>query len=128
MNNQLELEQLLSQWQLNQDTQTILLKFPDVVESLITDKSLPNFPEDYSPQNIEILLNDICYIKITDGKLSRLKDCPPGLNCHWLEYRFDGECALFICNGEAIVDRLELIANLERKLDFTSLLNPSINI
>jgi hypothetical protein len=128
MNNQLKLEQLLSQWQLKENTKTILLEFPDVVESLLADKLLPSFNEDYSPQIIEILLDDVCYIKIIKGKLSSLKDCPLDFNFNWLEYRFDGECALFICHGEEIVNRLELMANLEEELNFNNLLNSNINI
>lgn len=128
MNKQLEIKQLLSQWQLQENTIDILSNFPDVVDSLVADRFLPPFPDDYSPQTIEILLDDVCYIQIIEGRLSSLKNFPNDSNCNWLEYRFDGECALFICHGDEIVNRLELMARLEERLDLNNLLNSERNI
>ena len=103
----MDIVEQIAGWGLTSKTQDILAKHPDITESLLLDRSLPPFPNDYVPEIIDFLLDDVRFITIADGKLAELKSFPQGKKSDFLEIRIDGECGLFLVNGEAIINRLK---------------------
>lgn len=121
MTKNFDFKRLLSQWRLSESTQAILARNSDIVESLIEDRQYPPFPEEYTPYLIDFLFDERRYVRLEKGKLTELKSCEECFQPDFIEIRFDGECALFLCNGEEIVNRLHNIAQLDEILQQANL-------
>lgn len=108
-------------WNLSPKTLEILKEYPDIIESLEEDRKLPILPKDYSPKLIEFYLDDVFYASLKQGKLQELRDYLKLNYSKFLEIKFDGECALFLCGGEAIVNRISDSANFDEFLQLANL-------
>lgn len=100
----------LTDWGLSPQAASALSREPEILKDLVRDRQLAPFPFDYVPTTIEVLFDDIPYIRSLHGELTYLRDCEQDYQPLFIEYRFDDEIALFQVNGEYVVNRIEAIA------------------
>jgi hypothetical protein len=87
-------------------SETAITFFHDRPEMLahITREQTP-FAAEYTPSLVEILFEDIVYIRYENGRITAARE---------REACFDGETALFVIgDGEIIVDRVQEMAELD---------------
>ena len=102
----------LAEWGLSPQTTAILSKEPDILSDLAQDRLLPPFPPGYIPDVVEVLFDDIPYIRCQQGVVTYLRDCRQDYHPAFVEYRFDDEIAVFHVEGEYVVNRIEGIAQV----------------
>lgn len=99
-------------WGLSQKAIRALQNEPTILQSLAADRLLPPLPPGYVPKVIEVLFDDVPYIRTEDGVITRLRECHKDYQPSFVEYRFDDEIALFQIDGEIIINRIEGIAKV----------------
>ncbi|MEO1396077.1 MAG: hypothetical protein AAFV90_24530 [Cyanobacteria bacterium J06634_5] len=104
-------------WGLSQKAIHALNKEPTILQSLAADRLLPPLPPGYMPKVIEILFDDVPYIRTVDGVITRLRECHKDYKPSFIEYRFDDEIALFQIDGEIIINRIEGMAQVHALQD-----------
>ncbi len=97
-------------WGLSPQAAAVLSKEPEILKDLAWDRKLPAFPSDYLPTSVEVLFDDIPYIRSFMGEITYLRNCEADYQPLFVEYRFDDEIALFHVNGEYVVNRIEAMA------------------
>ena len=102
----------LTTWGLSSQAIEVLSREPAILDDLAQAKSLPPLPPGYSPAVIEVLFEDVPYLRSEQGVLSILRECLPDYQPRFIEYRIDDETAFFQIGGEIVVNRLEAIAHL----------------
>lgn len=106
----------LKQWGLSKSVLELLSYDPELVIRLGRMRRYRSFPHTYRPQTIEVLYDDICWIKSIDG---RIVYTHPATDC-WLptfiEVRFDRELAMFSIDCEQIIDRTGNLSSLRELL------------
>lgn len=103
-------------WNLSQSAIALLKREPEIAADVIIERQKPPFPAGYQPQVIEILYDDMVYVRSEQGRIRYVRDCPRNYIPPFMEIRFDGQMAVFIIQGEMVVDRTELMANLDQLL------------
>lgn len=103
---QAELQAKLTEWGLSPAVITVLLEEPEIVAHLEVARSLPPFAADYYPTVIEERFDDVGFRRWELGELIYELEVE-NYKAPFVEYRFDGETALFHVNGEIVVNRLE---------------------
>jgi len=101
-----------SSWGLSPQAIEVLSREPEILEDLAQVRSLPPLPPGYSPAVVEVLFEDLPYLRSEQGVLSILRECLPDYQPRFIEYRVDDETAFFQIGGEIVVNRLEAIAHL----------------
>ncbi|MEO1396240.1 MAG: hypothetical protein AAFV90_25365 [Cyanobacteria bacterium J06634_5] len=101
-----------ARWGISTKAINALNNEPTILQSLAADRKLPPLPPGYVPKVIEVLFDDVPYIRTVDGVVTRLRECHQDYQPSFIEYRFDDEIALFQINGEIIINRLEGIAQV----------------
>jgi hypothetical protein len=99
-------------WGLSEKAIQALNNEPTILQSLAADRRLPPLPPGYVPKVIEVLFDDVPYIRTEDGVVTRLRECLPDYQPAFIEYRFDDEIALFQIDGEIVINRIEGIAKV----------------
>ncbi|KAM3099285.1 hypothetical protein ACKFKF_15135 [Phormidesmis sp. 146-12] len=105
-----DVQALLHEWGLSEPTIAVLAKEPEIVTELIRVRHLPPLPPGYVPSIVEVLFDDIIYVRSERGQLTYARYCSPDYQPPFVEYRFDGETAIFQVGGEYVVNRAEGIA------------------
>jgi hypothetical protein len=100
----------IDDWGLSPAAVLLLSKEPEILADLVKERSLPPLPPGYVPRLVEVLFDDLPYIRWQDGSLTYVRDCRQDYQPMFVEYRFDGEMAVFQIQGEYVVNRLEGIA------------------
>ena len=101
-----------STWGLSNKAVALLNDEPTILKSLAADRLLPPLPPGYVPKVIEVLFDDVPYIRTEDGVVTRLRECRQDYQPSFVEYRFDDEVALFQIGGEIVINRIEGIAKV----------------
>lgn len=99
-----------SDWGLSAQAAAVLSKEPEILTELAQDRLLPPFPPGYIPTVVEVLFDDVPYIRAERGVLTYVRDCHPDYQPPFVEYRFDDEIAVFQVGGEYVVNRTEGMA------------------
>lgn len=107
-----DIQALLQEWNLSEAAIAVLAKEPEIVTELIRARHLPLLPPGYVPTVVELLFDDIPYVRSEKGQLVYLRYCEPDYQPPFVEYRFDGEMAVFQVGGEYVVDRTEGMAQV----------------
>jgi hypothetical protein len=103
---------ILSEWNLSATTLSTLVKEPEIVADLIQSRHLPPLPPGYVPTVVEVLFDDLVYLRSVNGQVIYSRQCEAEYQPPFVEYRFDGETAVFQVGGEYVVNRTEGIAEL----------------
>lgn len=106
---QAETQQLLESWGLSQHAISVLSKEPEIVADLAKARELEPFSANYKPKVFEVLFEDVVHIRWQEGKPPFIADCSENYQPLFTEYAFDEQCALFLVNGEVVVNRAENI-------------------
>ena len=88
-----------AEWGLSAKAVEALNNEPTILQSLAADRLLPPLPPGYVPKIIEVLFDDVPYIRTEDGVVTRLRECLEDYEPAFIEYRFDDEVALFQIAG-----------------------------
>jgi hypothetical protein len=107
-----DVDAILKEWNLSPATRTILVKEPEIVADLIQSRHLPPLPPGYVPTVVEVLFDDLVYLRSQSGQVTYSRQCRADYQPPFVEYRFDGETAVFQVGGEYVVNRTEGIAEL----------------
>lgn len=107
-----DVQAILQEWSLSEDSIVVLLKEPEIVADLVIARSLPQLPPGYIPSIIEVLFDDVPYIRAENGVLTYVRECVPGYQPPFIEYRFDGEVAVFQVGQEYVVNRIQGMAQV----------------
>ncbi|MFB2834235.1 hypothetical protein [Floridanema evergladense] len=99
---------LIKNWKISENAADILTPRPELVERLAEAKSLPpiSIIPGIPPQTVEYLMDDLPYICMEGGKLKYYRDWSEGFDPLFWEIDINGEVAVFVINGEYIVNRL----------------------
>ena len=106
----------LSGWQLSRTARMTLEREPEIAADLAIERQKPPFPAGYQPELIEILYDDVVYVRSERGQITYLRDCARNYIPPFMEIRFDGQMAMFVIQGEMVVDRTEQMAALDELL------------
>ncbi|MGG6242694.1 hypothetical protein ACQ4N7_29145 [Nodosilinea sp. AN01ver1] len=106
----------LTTWHLSPKTAIYLEQHPEQLPALAEAKSLPPLPPGYVPQVIEVLFDDVPYLRSVGGVLIFSRDCLPDYQPGCVEYRFDDQLAFFQVGGEVVVDRLGGLALVQGRV------------
>jgi hypothetical protein len=98
------------EWGLSPHAAVLLSREPEILVDLARDRLLPPLPPGYIPTVVEVLFDDVPYIRAKDGVITYARDCHPEYQPSFVEYRFDDEIAMFQIGGEYVVNRIEGMA------------------
>jgi hypothetical protein len=107
----------LSTWGLSAKAIEVLSQEPEILADLAQVRTLPPLPPGYCPIVIEVLFEDVPYMRSEYGEFSILRKCLPNYEPRFIEVRVDDETALFEVGGEIVVNRLEAIAQMWGRFD-----------
>ncbi|MEM6427512.1 MAG: hypothetical protein AAF728_20490 [Cyanobacteria bacterium P01_D01_bin.128] len=107
-------------WGLSPQTVNVLAQSPEILPDLARSRTLPPLPPGYVPQVVEVLFDDVPFIRSEGGNAIFLRDCRAAYEPTLIEYRFDDETAVFQVGSEYVVNRIEGIAQVTA---LTSVLN-----
>jgi hypothetical protein len=96
----------LQTWGLSPQAQALLSEELELLQAVADARNKPPLPLNYIPVTIEIFFEDVLYLKAVEGVLLLARDCLPDYQPRFLEYRFDGEMALFQIGKETVVNRI----------------------
>ena len=102
----------LETWGVSAPAITVLSQEPEILVDLAEARERPPLPPGYYPDVIEVLFEDVPYLRSEQGVLSVLRDCLPNYQPRFIEYRMDEETAFFQVGSYVVVNRLEGIAQL----------------
>ncbi|NET33267.1 MAG: hypothetical protein F6K19_14805 [Cyanothece sp. SIO1E1] len=101
-----------TEWELSPQAAAILSREPDILSDLAQDRLLPPLPPGYIPTVVEVLFDDVPYIRSEQGVLTYVRECHPDYQPVFVEYRFDDQMAVFQVGGEYVVNRIEGMAKV----------------
>ena len=102
----------LADWGLSAQAVSILSREPSILADLAEARLLLPLPPGYIPNVIEVLFDDVPYIRSTNGILNFVRNCHSEYQPQFIEYRFDDETAIFQVGSEYVVNRIEGIAQI----------------
>lgn len=102
----------LDTWGVSAQAIAVLSQEPEILVDLAEARNRPPLPPGYCPDVIEVLFEDVPYLRSDQGVLSVLRDCLPDYQPRFIEYRVDEETAFFQVGSDIVVNRLEGIADL----------------
>ncbi len=108
------LAQTLNSWGLSEPTVLTLSKEPEIVADLVQARQQHPLPPGYTPTDIEILFDDVVFIRLNGGQVIYTRLCNPDYQPPFVEWRFDGQCAFFQVGGDVVVNRLGYMAQLDQ--------------
>lgn len=98
-------------WGVSNAAQQVLVREPEIIASLKHARSLPPVQAGYRPTVVELLLDDLPYLRTVCGVPVYIRPCPDDYDPPFWELKFDGETALFAVKGEIVVNRVEAVAD-----------------
>ena len=104
------------EWGLSQRSMAVLRQEPEITADLAKERKKKPFPAGYQPKIIEILYDDLVYVRSERGRITYLRDCPRNYIPPFMEIRFDDQLAMFAIQGEMVVNRTEQMAALDELL------------
>lgn len=105
---------LLSKWQLSFRAIVTLSQYPELVLELASERTKAPFPPAYTPSTVEVFYDDVLCVRYQNGLIyypNAFSADPP-----FVEIRFDDQMALFVIEGEIVVDRVKAMADLDEML------------
>ena len=116
---------LIKDWRISENAADILTPRPELIERLAEAKSLPpiSIIPGTPPQTVEYLMDDLPYICMEAGKLKYYRDWSEGFDPLFWEIDINGEVAVFVINGEYIVNRL-----VDAAENIMALLSPDLEV
>lgn len=106
----------IHRWNLSRSAIEVLLQEPEIAATLAIERKKPPFPAGYQPEVIEILYDDMVYVRSERSRITYLRDCPKNYIPPFMEIRFDKQLAMFVIQGEMVVDRTQQMAALDQML------------
>ena len=103
-------------WNLSRNAIETLLQESEIAAALALEREKLPFPAGYQPDIIEILYSDLVYVRSERGRITYLRDCPRDYIPPFMEIRFDDQLAMFVIQGEMVVDRTGQMAALDQLL------------
>ena len=113
----MNLAQTLESWNLSEQATLTLSQEPDIVADLAQARQRHPFPAGYTPTVIDILFDDVVFIRLHSGRLIYTRPCPSIYQPPFVEWRFDDQCAFFQIGCEIVVNRLEHLASLDQFME-----------
>lgn len=98
------------EWGLSSQAAALLSREPEILADLARERLLPPLPPGYIPTVVEVLFDDVTYLRSVQGTLVYTRNCAPNYEPAFIEYRFDEEIALFQIGDEYVVNRVEGMA------------------
>ena len=105
---------ILSQWGLSFHAIAVLSQHSELVDELARERNKPCLPPGYTPSLIEVFYDDILCMRYQQGQIA-YPNLPPE-QPPFMEIRFDDQMALFVIDGEVIVNRAVAMAELDQVL------------
>ena len=94
------------------EAKEILCFEPEIAASVVKARSLPSYKAGYRPTVVELLLDDLPYVRTVCGEPVYIRPCRPNYDPPFWEIKFDGQMALFVVKGgEVIVNRIAEVAD-----------------
>ena len=103
----------IAQWGLSTEAISTLQGFPELIPELALARQLPPLPPGYVPFVVEVLFDDVPYLRSVDGILTYTRDCLPDYQPAYVEYRVDDEMAFFQMGHEVVLNRIEGLAQVQ---------------
>ena len=103
-------------WNLSQSAIELLKQEPEIASDLARERKRLPFPAGYRPALIEILFDDLVFVRSEYGQITFLHDCRRNYIPPFMEIRFDEQMAMFVIQGEMVVDRTQHMAALDELL------------
>lgn len=103
-------------WGLSPQAASLLSKEPDLLADIARDRERPPLPPGYIPEVVEVLFDDLPYIRSENGTVTYLRDCLANYTPTFVEFRLDDETAMLKVGGEYVVNRMEGIAQVQKLL------------
>jgi hypothetical protein len=107
-------------WGLSPKAALLLSKEPEILRELERDRLLPPLPPGYIPTVVEVLFDDVPYLRSERGMPTYVRDCRTDYQPQFVEYRFDDETAVFHIGGEYVINRIEGMAQVAGLQGFLS--------
>ena len=102
----------LATWGLSSQTADLLSQHPEILTDLAQARRLPPLPPGYHPAVIDVLFDDVPYLRTEQGVMTVVRECLSDYQPRFIEYRVDDETAFFQVGHEVIVNRLDGIAQM----------------
>ena len=93
-----------------------LSQHPEQLTALAEAKALPPLPPGYVPEVVEVLFDDVPYLRAVNGELIFSRDCLPDYQPGCVEYRLDDQLAFFQVGSDVVVDRLGGLALVQGRV------------
>jgi hypothetical protein len=106
----------IKNWDVSRSVMQFLLDDLEMIDWLKSERSKKPFPLHYRPAIIEVFYNGICQIISIHGQLTYFQPFPDKAICGSIEIKFDREVAMFIIQGEMVIDRTPSNIQLDRLL------------
>jgi hypothetical protein len=81
-----DVQALLQEWNLSERALAILSKESEIVVDLLHSRFLPPLPPGYIPTVVEVLYDDIPYIRSESGAVTYVRHCSPEYQPPFVEY------------------------------------------
>jgi hypothetical protein len=106
----------LEEWSLSTAAISLLTQEPEITSALVIARQRHPFPAGYTPTVVDVLFDDVLFIRSDRGHLVFLRPCSPHYQPPFVEVRFDDQMALFLIQGEVVVDRTQAMTELDQLL------------
>ncbi len=103
-------------WGLSPRAVASLLAAPELADEATREWDNPPFPAGYTPTTIELLYDDMLFVRSEHGQVTYLRHCPDHYEPSFFEMRFDDQMALFLVEGEVVINRAIEMVHLETVL------------
>lgn len=103
----------LETWQLSEAAIAFFEDRPEMLEHIAKAKEQPPFAAEYTPSLVEVLFNDIVYIRYENDSITAIRESGEGFVPNFWEICFDGETALFVVGNEVVIDRAGEMADFD---------------
>ncbi len=106
----------LEDWSLSASAIALLTREPEITSALAIARRRHPFPAGYTPAAVDVLFDDVLFIRSNRGQIVFLRPCSPNYQPPFVEVRFDDQTALFLIQGDMVVNRVQAMAELDQLL------------
>ena len=113
------LSTLCKDWNLSETATKIIKSDSFFLNHLAAEKDKFPLPPFYTPNEIEIRINNILILKLVDGNEVYFKKNYSSKPC-LIEWRFDDDCAFFQADNQVLINRaceMEISSDIKQKID-----------
>lgn len=100
-------------WQLSGAATSFFEDRPEILKHVAEAKERSPFAAKYTPTLVEVLFNDIVYIRYENEAITAIRESKKGFVPEFWEVCFDGETALFVIGNEVVIDRSGEMADFD---------------